>query len=80
MRSVWLCSRNDAIANIAVVFAASGVWVTGTGRPDLAFAAVIAGLGLTSGAQIIQQARIELRMATASKTPLVQRGFKTFKI
>ena len=65
MRSVWLCSRNDAIANIAVVFAASGVWVTGTGRPDLAFAAVIAGLGLTSGAQIIQQARIELRMATA---------------
>ena len=65
MRSVWLCSRNDAIANIAVILAASGVWASGTGWPDLAVAAVIAGLGLTSGAQIIQQARIELRMATA---------------
>jgi hypothetical protein len=41
------------------------VVVSPPGWPDLAFAAVIAGLGLTSGAQIIQQARIELRMATA---------------
>jgi Co/Zn/Cd efflux system component len=65
MRSVWLCSRNDAIANIAVILAASGVWASGTGWPDLAVAAVIAGLGLTSGAQIIKQARGELRTATA---------------
>ena len=65
MRSVWLCSRNDAIANIAVILAASGVWASGTGWPDLAVATIIAGLGLTSGAQIIQQARGELRTAAA---------------
>ncbi|MBL4690163.1 MAG: cation transporter [Rhodospirillales bacterium] len=65
MRSVWLCSRNDAIANIAVILAASGVWATGAGWPDLAVAAVISGLALTSGIQIIQQASGELRSATA---------------
>ena len=62
-RSVLLCSRHDAIANIAVIVAASGVWASGTGWPDLAVAAVIAGLGLTGGVQIIQQARGELRAA-----------------
>ncbi|MBC8338854.1 MAG: cation transporter [Alphaproteobacteria bacterium] len=65
MRSVWLCSRNDAIANIAVIFAASGVWVSGTSWPDLAVAAVISGLALTGGFQVIQQARGELRTAAA---------------
>jgi Co/Zn/Cd efflux system component len=65
MRSVWLCSRNDAIANVAVIAAASGVWASGAGWPDLAVAAIIAGLGLTSGVQIIQQARGELRAAVA---------------
>ena len=65
MRSVWLCSRNDAIANIAVILAASGVWATGAGWPDLAVAAVIAGLALTSGIQIIQHTRGELRSVTA---------------
>ncbi|NQV84893.1 MAG: cation transporter [Rhodospirillales bacterium] len=63
MRSVWLCSRNDAIANVAVIGAASGVWVSGAGWPDLAVAAVIAGLALSSGAQVILLARGELRTA-----------------
>lgn len=56
IRSVWLCSRNDAIGNVAVVAAASGVFATGTAWPDLAVAAVMAGLFLTSSFRIVQQA------------------------
>lgn len=61
MRSVWICSRNDAIGNIAVVAAAAGVFGTGTAWPDLIVAAVLAGLGISGGIQIIRQARGELR-------------------
>lgn len=60
MRSVWICSRNDAIGNIAVVAAAAGVFGTGTAWPDLIVAAVLAGLGISGGIQIIRQARGEL--------------------
>jgi Co/Zn/Cd efflux system component len=60
-RSVWICSRNDAIGNIAVVAAALGVFGTGTGWPDIAVAAIMAGLALSGGWQIIRQARGELR-------------------
>jgi Co/Zn/Cd efflux system component len=49
MRSVWLCSRNDAIGNIAVMLAALGVFGTGSGWPDLAVAAVMGVLGVFSG-------------------------------
>ena len=56
VRSVWLCSRNDAIGNIAVVVAASGVVATGSAWPDLAVAAIMAGLFLTSSVKIIRQA------------------------
>ena len=59
-RSVWICSRNDAIGNIAVVAAALGVFGTGTGWPDIAVAAIMAGLALSGGWQIIRQARGEL--------------------
>ena len=61
MRSVWICSRNDAIGNIAVVAAAVGVFGTGTAWPDLIVAAVLAGLGISGGIQIISQARGEMR-------------------
>jgi Co/Zn/Cd efflux system component len=61
MRSVWICSRNDAVGNLAVVLAAAGVFGTGTGWPDVAVAAVMGGLGLRGGWQIIRQARGELR-------------------
>lgn len=61
MRSVWICSRNDAIGNIAVVLAAAGVFGTGTAWPDLIVAAVMAGLGLWGGWQIVSQASAELR-------------------
>lgn len=62
-RSVWLCSRNDALGNIAVMGAAAGVWATGHGWPDIAVALVLAGLALTSGASVIRHARDELRTA-----------------
>lgn len=60
-RSVWICSRNDAIGNIAVVAAALGVFGTGTAWPDIAVAAVLAGLGISGGWQIIRQALQELK-------------------
>ncbi|WP_267349848.1 cation transporter [Sphingomonas sp. GM_Shp_2] len=60
MRSVWICSRNDAIGNVAVVLAAAGVFGTGTAWPDLIVAAAMALLGISGGVQIIAQARSEM--------------------
>ena len=62
MRSVWLCSRNDAIGNIAVNIAAVGVFGTGTMFPDLIVAFIIAYLGVSSGLSVIQQARAERKI------------------
>jgi Co/Zn/Cd efflux system component len=59
--SVWLCTRNDCIANIAVIVAGAGVWASGTPWPDIAVAAVICCLGLSSATHIIRRARAELR-------------------
>lgn len=59
MQSVWLCSRNDAIGNVAVILAAVGVFGTGSMLPDLIVAMIMAGLGLTAGYQVIKKARIE---------------------
>ena len=53
VRSVWLCSRNDAIGNVAVMIAALGVWGTATGWPDLIVAAIMASLFLTSSVRIL---------------------------
>jgi len=58
-RSVWLCSRNDVLANLAVLLAASGVFALGSRWPDLAVAAFIASLALTSGWQVVREARRE---------------------
>lgn len=58
--SVWLCSRNDAIGNVAVMVAAVGVWFTGTGWPDLVVALLMAALFSWSAIQIIRQARQEM--------------------
>jgi len=63
VRSVWLCSRNDAIGNIAVMFAALGVWGTASGWPDLIVAGIMASLFLSSAIQIIKQAFAERRDA-----------------
>ncbi len=61
MRSVWICSRNDAIGNLAVLLAAAGVFGTGTGWPDLIVASIMATLGISGGWQIVRQALGELR-------------------
>lgn len=63
MRSVWICSRNDAIGNVAVVAAAVGVFGTGTAWPDLLVASILASLGFWGGTQIVLQARGELKSA-----------------
>lgn len=60
MRSVWICSRNDAIANVAVVAAAVGVFETGSAWPDLLVAAIMATLGISGGVKIIRLALAEL--------------------
>ncbi len=61
VRSVWLCSRNDAIGNVAVIGAGAGVYLTGTAWPDLAVAALMAALFLWSSLQIVRQAVAEMR-------------------
>jgi Co/Zn/Cd efflux system component len=66
MRSVWLCTRNDAIGNVAVMLAALGVFGTGTGWPDIAVAAIMGMLGLTAARSVISQARRELKAAGVS--------------
>ncbi|WP_180043893.1 cation transporter [Acinetobacter sp. YH16039] len=55
MQSVWLCSRNDAIGNVAVILAAVGVFGTGSMWPDIVVALIMASLGLTAGYQVIQK-------------------------
>ena len=65
MRSVWLCTRNDALGNVAVMLAALGVLGTGTAWPDLAVAAVMAGLAITGGWSVLRQARAELNHAAS---------------
>lgn len=67
IRSVWLCSRNDAIGNLVVLVAASGVWVTDSALPDLIVAAFLATLFLSSAKQIIQQANREKKQALKHK-------------
>ncbi|MFN3319221.1 MAG: cation transporter [Allorhizobium sp.] len=61
VRSVWLCSRNDAIGNVIVMIAAVGVWGTATAWPDLIVAGIMAGLFLSSSVQILSQSLAEWR-------------------
>lgn len=65
VRSVWLCSRNDAIGNLAVIAAAGLVALTASAWPDLVVAALLAGLFLHSASKILAQARGELRQVRA---------------
>jgi len=60
MRSVWICTRNDAIGNLAVLAAAVGVFSLGTGWPDYIVAAIMSGLALTGAVQVTRQALGEL--------------------
>lgn len=60
MRSVWLCSRNDAIGNMAVMVAALGVFGTGTAWPDLIVAAIMGTLAITAGISVVRHARSDI--------------------
>lgn len=65
MRSVWLCTRNDVIGNVAILLAAAGVFGTGAGWPDIVVACTMAILGLTAARSVIRQARGELAATRA---------------
>lgn len=71
MRSVWLCSRNDAIGNLAVMAAALGVAGSGTAWPDLGVAALMAVLALQGGLAVRRQARAELQHAALPATATI---------
>ena len=70
MKSVWLCSRNDAIGNAAVILAAIGVFGTGSLLPDIIVAVIMAVLGLTGGYQVILNALQERRNNPLEKQAL----------
>ncbi|WP_252272605.1 cation transporter [Pseudomonas subflava] len=61
MRSVWLCTRNDAVGNLAVLGAALGVFGTGSAWPDLIVASIMAALAITAAVQVLRQADGELK-------------------
>ncbi len=63
MRSVWLCSRNDAISNLAVMAAALGVFGTGSAWPDLIVAAIMGTLAITAGVSVVRHARDDIAEA-----------------
>jgi len=63
MSSVWLCSRNDIIANISVLFAAAGVWLSHSGWPDIVVGLALAALFLRSSLHVLRESIRELRAA-----------------
>ena len=69
MQSVWICSRNDVLGNLAVLLAALGVLGTGTGWPDLIVASIMATLAVQGAWIVVQRARNELRPPGSSKAP-----------
>jgi cation diffusion facilitator family transporter len=68
-RAVWLCTRNDAIGNVAVLLAAAGMFASTTPWPDRAVAAIMAGLALHSGVQVVRLSWRELARARARQAP-----------
>lgn len=64
MRSVWLCTRNDAIGNLAVLLAAAGVFGTGAGWPDLVVACGMGLLSMSAGYSVVRHSLSELRQAS----------------
>lgn len=73
MRSVWLCTRNDAIGNVAVMLAAAGVFGTQSGWPDWIVAALMGALALSAAISVLRHARDELD-GKAAKLPQHHHG------
>jgi Co/Zn/Cd efflux system component len=72
MRSVWLCSRNDVLGNLAVLLAAAGVFGTSAGWPDIVVAAIMGGLALQGSWVVMQQAGRELRASKRRNSGTVE--------
>ena len=72
MRAVWICSRNDAIGNVAVMLAALGVFGTRSGWPDLVVGTIMAALALTGAVQILRHALAELFPRPAPPLPAAE--------
>jgi Co/Zn/Cd efflux system component len=72
MRSVWLCSRNDAIINVTIIIAALGVLGSGSRFPDLIVATTIACLALTSAITVVRQARREIVISVSAPVERTQ--------
>ena len=70
MRSVWLCTRNDAIGNVAVMAAALGVFGTGGAWPDIAVAAIMASLSLSAALEIVRRSWAEIKSVGNPLPPL----------
>ena len=70
MRSVWLCTRNDVIGNVAVLLAAAGVFGSGSAWPDLMVAVLLGALALSASVGVLRQAFGELRQAHGASAPL----------
>lgn len=67
MSSVWLCSRNDIIANVSVLFAAAGVWFTRSGWPDILVGLALATLFLRSALFVLREATLDLHASKVTK-------------
>jgi cation diffusion facilitator family transporter len=67
MRSVWICSRNDIVANIGVILAAIGVWVTGSKWADIVVGGLIAALFLSSALTVLREAFTQLRQSRTAQ-------------
>jgi len=67
LRSTWLCSRNDIVANTGVIVAAGSVYLTASPLPDIAISLVITYLFLRSAWSVLRDAIRELR--TSQRTP-----------
>jgi Co/Zn/Cd efflux system component len=84
MRRVWLCTRNDAVGNVAVLLAALGVFGTGAGWPDLAVATIMSILALTSAVKILRHAKAELRVdatgSSVASTPVAHSPMKRYPL
>lgn len=70
MSSVWECSRNDIVSNLSVFVAATAVWLTDSGWPDLPVAAALVLFLLRSAIRVIRSARRELKLAVQMRVDI----------
>ena len=78
MRSVWICSRNDVLGNLAVLAASLGVFGTGRGWPDATVAALMAILALQGAASVLRSAVGEWKQgASPCLLPSCSLGFRS---